>query len=230
MANSDYRVKLRAKPGAKDLVYPKTSDLMRPIANTNGLIFPYSPEIQVNLGTPAYSSYDIPHTNYEYFAWNKSTSPSLTVNGQFTANTYEEARYLLAVLNFFRIVCRGEFGLDNSVRADTRGAPPPTLLFSAYGPYMFKNLPVLVRTVTLGLLNDVDYVPAGPPESPGGTTSVKTVAEGLAQTYVPASCIMFIDLVVAPDPGDVRDHFSLESFRTGKYIEGQNANGSKSFF
>jgi hypothetical protein len=39
------------------------------------------------------------------------------------------------------------------------GTPPPVLLFDAYGQYMFNQLPVIITQFSVGLPNDVDYVP-----------------------------------------------------------------------
>ena len=50
------------------------------------------------------------------------------------------------------------YGRENG---DLRGVNPPTLLFSAYGPYMYDRVPMLIRNVSFGLDQDVDYVSCG---------------------------------------------------------------------
>jgi hypothetical protein len=55
------------------------------------------------------------------------------------------------------------------------GNPPPILKFSAYGDYVFKNIPVVVKSFSVTLPKEVDYISVdmdkpGPGESasPGG--------------------------------------------------------------
>ena len=171
--NHDFRAKLQAKPGAKKEVYGGGSknynkNLLAPIAYTNGLVFPYTPAIQVGHAQVDYSQYNLPQTNFDYMAFIRRASPTMSVTAPFTANNMEEARYLLATIHFLRTTTMTYFGRENTQR---RGTPPPILLFSAYGPYMFEKIPVVIRTVSFGLEQDVDYVPAGfePNTYPKGT-------------------------------------------------------------
>jgi len=161
--NQDFRAKLQAKPGAKQEVYGGGSkdyrkNLLAPIAYTNGLVFPYTPAIQVAHAQVDYSQYSLPQTNFDYMAFVRRASPTMSVTAPFTANNMEEARYMLATIHFLRSVTMTYFGIENRER---RGTPPPVLLFSAYGPYMFERIPVIIRTVSFGLEQDVDYIPAG---------------------------------------------------------------------
>jgi hypothetical protein len=269
--NHDFRAKLQAKPGAKKEVYGGGSknyneNLLAPIAYTNGLVFPYTPAIQVGHAQVDYSQYNLPQTNFDYMAFIRRASPTMSVTAPFTANNMEEARYLLATIHFLRTVTMTYFGRQNQER---RGTPPPILLFSAYGPYMFEKIPVVIRTVSFGLEQDVDYVPAGfePAAVPTKDLSpderrlqelqvidtsidndygvaeleerkklkekvkgsIRNVEDAISKSYVPAVLNLFMDLVYAPVPSTVRNGFNLESFRNGKYIKGQNSNGSKGF-
>lgn len=161
--NHDFRAKLQAKPLAKQEIYGGGSkdyrkNLLAPIAYTNGLVFPYTPAIQVSHAQVDYSQYNLLQTNFDYYAFVRRASPTFSVTAPFTANNLEEARYLLAVFHFLRSVTMTYFGSKNLAR---RGTPPPVLLFSAYGPYMFERVPVLIRTVSFGLEQDVDYIPCG---------------------------------------------------------------------
>ena len=247
MANFDYRAKLQAlgtTNESKELVYGKRGDkenLLYPLWETDGVMFPYTPMIQVQHANVGYGQYELPHTNYDYLAYAKTQSPSMTVTGMFGAHTYAEARYMMACLHFFRVVTKANFGIKDAEN-DIAGTPPPKLAFSAYGPAMFSRTPVYIRSVAFGLDQDVDYVPCGPDKSeareqrqkkyeelagsdmgwensnPYPSTSL-SIEQMFEKSYVPLILNIFVELVVTPTPSAMRDQFSLEEFRSGKLLD-----------
>ena len=74
----------------------------------------------------------------------------------------------MACLHFFRTVTKMNFG-ENDPNA---GTPPPILLFNAYGPFVFNNLPVIVKQFTFSFPDDVDYVEV----TVAGSKTVQTTA------------------------------------------------------
>ena len=179
-------------------------------------MFPYTPMIQVQHATVNYGSYDLAHTNYDYFAYQKTSSPSATVTGVFGAHTEEEAEYMLAAIHFLRTVTKSNFGASDP----NRGTPPPKLAFSAYGDAMFNRTPVYIRTVAFGLDQDVDYVPvrgANRTSRPGFANA--TMDDMLQNSYVPLVLNLFVDIMVAPNPSKLRDEFNLEEFRKGGLLK-----------
>jgi hypothetical protein len=241
----DFRAKLQAKPGAVDEVYGPAGQegLLKPIRETNGLLMPYTPSIQVMHTSVEYAQYNLPQTNFDYYAFARRASPSMSVVAPFTAQDQREARYLLAVIHFLRAVSLSYYGRENKQR---RGIAPPTLLFSAYGPYMFERVPVLLRSVSFGLDADVDYVacsqgrqadqtnlPPSERERRGAerfnSTNYGDIETMVSQSYVPAQMAIMMELVYAPVPSSIRDNFDLNKFRSGKYLKGGNSDGSKGF-
>ena len=217
----DYRAKIQPL-GQSDaqvglILGPNTSDnILQPLWKTRGLMFPYTPMIQVQHATVNYGSYDLAHTNYDYFAYQKTSSPSATVTGVFGAHTEEEAEYMLAAIHFLRTVTKSNFGAS----APNRGTPPPKLAFSAYGDAMFNRTPVYIRTVAFGLDQDVDYVPvrgANRTSRPGFANA--TMDDMLQNSYVPLVLNLFVDIMVAPNPSKLRDEFNLEEFRKGGLLK-----------
>ena len=82
--NHDFRAKLQAKPLAKQEVYGGGSkdyrkNLLAPIAYTNGLVFPYTPAIQVSHAQVDYSQYNLLQTNFDYYAFVRRASPTFSV-------------------------------------------------------------------------------------------------------------------------------------------------------
>ena len=53
-------------------------------------------------------------SNYPFYTYLNSKPPVLPVQGQFTANTLEEAQYLWAIFHFLRSITKGYFG-DSAV-------------------------------------------------------------------------------------------------------------------
>jgi len=217
----DYRAKIQPL-GQSDaqvglILGPNTSDnILQPLWKTRGLMFPYTPMIQVQHATVNYGSYDLAHTNYDYFAYQKTSSPSATVTGVFGAHTEEEAEYMLAAIHFLRTVTKSNFGASDP----NRGTPPPKLAFSAYGDAMFNRTPVYIRTVAFGLDQDVDYVPvrgANRTSRPGFANA--TMDDMLQNSYVPLVLNLFVDIMVAPNPSKLRDEFNLEEFRKGGLLK-----------
>lgn len=145
------RVRLRPKPDAS-FIYG-AGGLLAPLRQTNGLVFPYQPTITYQQEV-TYSTVDLVHVNQELYAYNKTNAVKLGLQGQFTVQNQKEGIYCLACIHFLRTVTKMYFGASQSP-----GTPPPVLLFDAYGQYMFNQLPVIVTSFTVGLPNDVDYVP-----------------------------------------------------------------------
>jgi len=217
----DYRAKIQPM-GQSDrhvamVLGPNSSDnILQPLWKTRGLMFPYTPMIQVQHATVNYGSYDLAHTNYDYFAYQKTSSPSATVTGVFGAHTQEEAEYMMAAIHFLRTVTKSNFGASDP----NRGTPPPKLAFSAYGDAMFNRTPVYIRTVAFGLDQDVDYVPVrGISRRAVKTRGRNSLDKMLRDSYVPLVLNLFVDIMVAPNPSKLRDEFNLEQFRKGKLLK-----------
>ena len=164
---SDHKIRL----------YSKTTDwfegTLRPLIKTgHGITFPYTPTINVN-HTASYGTYAINQSVNQPHYYMMTPNISLSVTAIFTANTAEEASYLLAAMHFFRTVTKSDFGAYvDGVRRTDAGTPPPVLVFSGYGDEMFNNIPVVVRNVNFTLPEDVDYVSVVTQES--GSQTVYT--------------------------------------------------------
>jgi len=219
----DYRAKIQPIGKTNDAMQlilgpNNSSNILQPLWKTQGVMFPYTPMIQVQHATVNYGQYDLAHTNYDYFAYQRTSSPTATVTGVFGAHTQEEAEYLMAVIHFFRVVTKSNFGIQDV----NKGTPPPKLAFSAYGDAMFNRTPVYIRTVAFGLDQDVDYVPVRHFSNRYDQRQVATGSEELdsmlKNSYVPLVLNIFVDIVVAPNPSAIRDEFNLEEFRKGKLL------------
>jgi len=151
----DWRVRLSLAPNANYLYNVATAnDILFPLKETKGVIFPYTP--QINTAYRAnYNPVDIPHTNYKSHFYQNSSVDDISIIADFTAQDTFEAKYLLAVMHFFKSATKMFYGQDKSPRA---GTPPPLLYLSGFGKWQFDNHPLVITGFQLNLPNDVDYI------------------------------------------------------------------------
>lgn len=153
----DWRVKLRLA-GAANYLYkdPEIDEngILWPLNVSDGVIFPYTPQISTNYGAN-YTSYDMTHSNYRGYFYQNSFVDEIQLRATFTAQDTTEANYLLAVIHFFRSVTKMFYGQDAQ-----RGAPPPMVFLQGLGEYQFNLHPCVVKNFNYTLPNDVDYIRA----------------------------------------------------------------------
>ena len=132
---------------------------LEPLLKTgNGVIFPFTPTIQVN-HSASYGTYDINQSVNQPHYYMMTPNVQINLTAIFTANTAKEASYMLAAMHFFRWATKSDFGAyENQVRRTDAGTPPPVLVFSGYGTEQFNNIPVVLRNFSYTLPEDVDYV------------------------------------------------------------------------
>lgn len=149
-SSKDWRVRL----SIPDLEGFKDSKVLKPLKDVGGLIFPYTPTIQLS-HTANYNDVPVTHQNYQFIAYENSRADTITVSGPFNVEDGQQALYWIATLHFLRSVTKMFSGQD----ADA-GNPPPILRFNAYGEHVFNNLPVVVKSFNIDLPQDADYIPA----------------------------------------------------------------------
>ena len=210
-ANVDWRARLRPKNGGKDIFWkgmggsnpgPTGDYLMRPLYESNGLIWQYTPNMLVN-GRATYNLSEFYGQNYPTVTYKNSAPPTLIVASDFTANTIDEARYMLGVLHFLRVATKSYFG-DTAVENGMYGTPPPVMLFEYLGDHGFNKVPVVVTDYTYNFPDNVDYVP------------VQTTIGSKEVTYVPVQTNIAVTLQPTYTPHKLRKQFDLNAFATGQ--------------
>lgn len=154
----DWRFRMSLAPSANYLYKAATPGILKPLMATNGVIFPYSPNIVVSYNAN-YNSADLVHTNYKIYNYKNSSIESVSITGDFTCQDSAEANYVLAVIHFFKSVTKMFYGQDQN---PTRGTPPPLVYLTGFGQYQFDMHPVVVTSFTHTFPADVDYVNAYP--------------------------------------------------------------------
>jgi hypothetical protein len=157
----DWRVRLSLANGSRYLYnaanagdQARTSSILAPLWDPNGVIFPYTPQISTSYRAN-YDNYDLTHSNYRGYFYKNSYVDAITIRAKFTAQDTAEANYLLAVIHFFRTVTKMFYGQDAE-----RGSPPPLTFLSGLGDFQFNMHPCVVSSFEYELPDDVDYIRA----------------------------------------------------------------------
>lgn len=238
----DWRVRLSLAPGSKYLYKAEDAGILEPLKSTNGVIFPYTPQISVNY-TANYNATDLVHSNFKVFQYNNSSVDTVNIVCDFTAQDTREARYLLAVIHFFRTATKMFFGKDSNPIA---GTPPPLCFLRGMGEYQFSDHPLVITNFNYTLPNDVDYIdtvgsgrnsvveaaprtwissriPSGRlPEiiREGGTRAeprfeTLNVQTDQPPTYVPSKITLNISCLPVVSRASMADIYSTEKYATG---------------
>ena len=153
--SGDWRVRLRLAPNSNYLYNdPDCGPVLWPLQITDGVIFPYTPAIDIGYKAN-YSPYDLTHSNYRGYFYQNSAIDSINVRATFTAQDTTEANYLLAVIHFFRSATKMFYGQDAQ-----RGSPPPLVYLSGFGDFQFSEHPVVINQFNYNLPADVNYIRA----------------------------------------------------------------------
>lgn len=247
----DWRVRLSLAPSAKYLYNADNPGILKPLAATSGVIFPYTPSVNV-VYAASYDASELIHSNYKIYNYKNSSVDTVNITCDFTAQDTTEANYLLAVIHFFRSVTKMFYGRDENPR---NGVPPPLCYLSGLGAFQFDNHPLVVTNFTYTLPTDVDYIRAGsttsePGNSKAGTVSpTNTNTASLARilssnlgiktpnfqrqattinsnaTYVPTKMQIAITCIPIVTRNDISNTFSLKEYATGALLQGSKRNG-----
>lgn len=213
----DRRARLRPYDSAASYVYGEGDSLLGVLKSTNGMIWPYTPNITTSIQTE-FDAISPTHGIQDLNFFNKTKSTVIQCSGTFTAQTQEEAVYMLACMHFVRVISKPEFGEQ---AGDLAGTPPPVLLFSAYGEYMFNDVPVIVTSVNFDLGNDKDYVRIPSSVLPGGDLFAPWtgIAQTSNDTWVPNEVTITVGMTAQNTPKALRTEFNLADFKTGSLLK-----------
>lgn len=130
----------------------ESNAILGPLIETNGVIFPYTPTIGLS-HTANYSAATPTHSNYNQNFYNNSDVTDITISGEFTVQSVEEGKYLMAAIYFFRSATKMFFGQGANV-----GNPPPIVFLDGYGGHYFPHVSCAITSFSHTLPADVDYI------------------------------------------------------------------------
>lgn len=248
LQQGDWRVRLSLAPESTYLYNdPKYAGILSPLKATNGVIFPYTPSIQVNYNAH-YDGADPVHSNYKIYQYKNSSVENISIACDFTAQDTYEANYLLAVIHFFRTVTKMFYGKDQNPKA---GTPPPLCFLTGLGAFQFDQHPLAITGFNYSLPTEVDYIRAGTtttlagvdkaPEQPKGNNQTtngrltgvqagglapppqfKNVVPGgtIEPTYVPTKIQLSISAIPVISRNVMSNIFSVKDYGSGTLLRG----------
>ena len=203
-AGNDWRVRL-SLPSTMSSV-----DIFAPLQETNGLVFPYTPTILIQ-HSANYDAMQPTHSNYPFPQYQNSQIDDIVITGDFFCENAVDAQYWAATLHYLRSVTKMAYG-----QSSNQGAPPPVVFLNGYGDFVFPNVPVIVKSFSVDLPADVDYIKTqvdGTVSKINGGTNVAGFSEGWAPVQ---SQVM---VTVQPIYSRARtSQFSLDEFVKGGYL------------
>ena len=184
--------------------------VMSPLTTTNGVLFPYTPTISIT-HKANYDSEQLIHTNYEMPVYKNSSVDQIGLQAKFTASSTMDAKYVLAVIHFFRAATKMFYGADGNA-----GTPPVVLRLDGYGQYMLNHLPVVCTSFDYSLPEDVDYI----------DTESSPINRGGIGTKVPTILQMNLSFKIVYSRNQLANTFSLAQFASGGLlVKGQRGSG-----
>jgi hypothetical protein len=247
--SGDWRVRLQLAPNSTYLYNdPQCGPILWPLRITDGVIFPYTPQIDTAYKAN-YEAYDLTHSNYRGYFYKNSYSDVVNIRATFTAQDTTEANYLLSVIHFFRSATKMFYGQDQE-----RGSPPPLVYLSGLGEFQFNEHSCVISQFNYTLPSDVDYIRAQSQGTNGTNFLIKrdrsTVAgnplasafirlansslfkgaeakrfpEGTLgtdnPTYVPTKMEINLTLLPIQSRAQVSKQFSVKNFANGNLLKG----------
>jgi hypothetical protein len=145
-ANNDWRVRLSIPPAFIN------SPILQPLRQAGGLVFPYTPTVQIS-SSANYQDQAITHQNYNFIYYQNSRADQIQIVAPFNVEDATQALYWLATVHMLRSSTKMFSGTDPDA-----GNPPPLLKLNGYGDFVFKNVPVIVKSFTIDLPQDANYI------------------------------------------------------------------------
>ena len=176
--------------------------LFAELARTNGVVWPYLPSVTVSTKAE-YTAINPIHSNYTFNAYKNSVVDDITISGDFTCETESDAAYWIAATTFFKTATKMFFGSSTYA-----GNPPIVCRLAGYGSSVFNEVPVIIKSFSVDLKEDVNYI--------------RCDAFG-TNTWVPV--ISTVSVTVAPIYNRANQRkFSLQEYAQGK-MTGQGGVG-----
>jgi hypothetical protein len=163
---------------------------------TGGVVWPYLPNITISTKAN-YTQVDPTHNNFPFQSYKNSQVEDIQISGEFSCETEADAAYWIAATTFFRTATKMFYG-----QGQYAGNPPVICQLTGYGANIFNSVPVVIKSFSVDLKDDVNYVQCN--------------AYGSA-TWVPI--MSTISVTVAPIYNRERlRKFSLQNFARGKEV------------
>ena len=218
----DWRVRISLQPAAAAMFY--SSAITKPLEETNGVVFPYTPQIQISHAA-RYSDQPITHSNYKSFFYDGSEVQAINITADFTVQNIGEGQYLMAAVHFFRSCTKMFYGNDALA-----GTPPPMVFLDGYGKAYLPHVPCVITQFSHTMPADVDYVEipvatayqltSNPNQQQSGLIDVSNYG---MRTRLPTASSISVILQPVYSRNNISNNFSLENFVSGSLLKDPNS-------
>lgn len=173
------------------------SPLFALLENTGGVVWPYLPNITVSTKAE-YDTKSPTHSNYQVHSYKSSSVDDISISGEFSCETEQDAAYWIAATTFFRTATKMFYG-----EGEFAGNPPLVCNLTGYGSSIFDKVPVIIKSFSVDLKDDVNYIRC----NTFGTN-----------TWVPV--MSTVSITVSPVYSRARlRKFNLQNFASGKMAD-----------
>jgi hypothetical protein len=159
-AEQDWRVRVTAAPAGP---FNFGAGPLTALGGDNGVVFPFTPNISVSHNAN-YGSVAPTHSNYPSYFYDNSDVSAINITTEFTAQTADDANYVLGMIWFFRSATKMFYQGPNA------GNPPPVVYLDGYGDYYFPHVSCVVTNFTHTMPSNIDYIETT--VEPGQSTTV----------------------------------------------------------
>jgi len=216
---SDWRVRVSLQPETAKLFYNNEKNpLLYPLSPTNGVVFPYTPQINI-VHSARYGANQLTHANYASYFYEGSEVSQINIATDFTVQNIVEGVYFAAVIHFFRSMTKMFYG--NSLLA---GTPPPMVYLDGYGEAYLPHVPCVVTQFSHTMPQDVDYI-----EVPVGANLTNVAGQQInnsnfgSRTRLPTFSSIQLTLQPVYSRSNISRNFTLEKFASGGLIQGSTS-------
>ena len=147
------------------------------LQSTNGVVWPYMPKISISTKAN-YQVLDPVHNNYPFNAYKNSVVEDIQIAGEFSCETEEDAAYWLEATTFFKTATKMFYG-----QSDNAGNPPVICNLSGYGPGILNSIPVIIKSFTMDMPDDVNYIKVNNRQGSTWVPILSTVSITVAPIY-----------------------------------------------
>ena len=221
--DEDWRVRISLATNATIFYKSANPGIQSPLLNTSGVVFPYTPSISVQHNA-RYGETKLTHSNYASYFYEGSDVSAISISGDFTVQSQEEGKYVLAAMTFFRSCTKMWFGTQTQPLA---GNPPPMVFLNGFGKLYFPNVPCVITGFNHTMPAEVDYIEvkhSADELNPFGSMKMGGIAKSQSEmltnaaTRVPTSCTMSVTVQPVYSRRFIHENFNLDSFADGSLL------------
>ena len=171
--DQDWRIRISSP------LLQSTSEIFKPLEKTTGVAWPYVP--RVTIGYKAnYTPMEPVHSNYPFQAYKNSAVDDVQISGEFSVQTEADAKYWIAATHFLKTTTKMFYGTGSG---GLQGNPPVVCRLNGYGSFIFNNVPVIVKSYSVEMPEDVNYVNVIINGSNQWVPTVSTISVTVAPVY-----------------------------------------------